>query len=66
MPNFSPLHDPMAKLYFPDAPIVPQLRQAAEYDARNPDQYGYSWTALFSAAADRIEQLERKKQQANE
>lgn len=61
MPNPSVLHDPMAKLYFPDTPIVPQLRQAAEHDAHNLDQYGYSWTALLSAAADRIEQLELKK-----
>lgn len=61
MPNPSPLHDPMAKLFFPLAPIVPQLRSAAEHDRQYPDQYGYSWTSLLSAAADRIEELEKRK-----
>lgn len=59
MPNPSPLHDPMAKLFFPGAPLVPQLRAAAQQDERHPDHYGYGWTALLNAAADRIEDLEK-------
>jgi len=59
MPCPSALHDPMAKLFFPDAPLVPQLRSAAEHERRFPDQNGYGWTALLEAAANRVEELEK-------
>jgi hypothetical protein len=54
MPNPSPLHDPLAKLFFPNAPLVPQLRSAAERDQRDGD----GWPGLLNAAADQIEAME--------
>lgn len=54
MPNPSPLHDPLAKLFFPNAPIVPQLRRAAKRDKED----GNGWPGLLDAAADQIEVME--------
>ena len=53
MPNPSVLHDPLAKLYFPLAPILPQLMAAAERDLKD----GEGWGPLLDAAVREIKRL---------
>lgn len=60
MPCPSPLHDPMSKLLFPNAPLPGQLRAAAR-EKKEPDANGYHWGYLMDASADKIDALEEEK-----
>ena len=57
MTNPSALHDPLAKLTFPDAPLVSQLRGAAERERQEHADGG--WCSLLEAAADKLEPVEK-------
>ena len=65
MPCPSPLHDPLAKLVFPNAPLPGQLRAAAEREKKEPDANGYHWGYLMDAAADKIDALEEAQAPTN-